>query len=242
MLSASPSGPIHLALVAAILAAAGALSALARRRPAAERPVRLGLAAAIAAIELAWYAWVVAQGGFRPPHGLPLDLCDVVVWVAVVALVRPSAWARDVVWYLGVGGSGMAVVTPDLGAALPSYPAVTFFLTHGGVVAAALFLVWSGAHRPRPGSWWRVFLWTNAWAALVGAFNAAFGTNYMYLCEKPRSATLLDWLGPWPWYLVGGEVVALGLLWLLHLPFAHRADPGIEVTPRRASTPRSGRG
>lgn len=223
-----PSGPVHLAIVAAILVAAGVLSALARGRPGTERTVRLALAGSIAAMELAWYGYVVAQGWVRPPHGLPLDLCDVVVWLTVLALVRPAAWARDAVWYLGVGGSGMAVLTPDLGAALPSYPAVTFFLTHGAVVAAALFLVWSGAHRPRPGSWWRVFVWTNAYAAGVGAFDAAFGTNYMYLCEKPRSATLLDWLGPWPWYLLGGEAVAFVLLGLLYLPFA--------VTPRRAST------
>ncbi len=210
----------HVAIVVAVAAAAAALASLARSRPGASRAIRLGLAAAIALNELAWYAHVVLRGGLRFPHGLPLDLCDVVVWLAVWGLVRPTPWVREAVWYLGVAGSGMAVLTPDVGAPLLSYPGAVFFLGHGMVVVAALLLVAGGAHRPRPGSWWRVFLWTNAYAAAVGAFNAAFGTNYMYLCEKPGSATLLDWLGPWPWYVLAAEPVALALLALLYLPFA----------------------
>jgi hypothetical integral membrane protein (TIGR02206 family) len=231
---------VRLGIVSAVLAAAAILARLARDRPAAARRIQLGLAAAIAVNELAWYGYVVGQGWVRPPHGLPLDLCDVVLWLAVWALVRPTPWVRDAVWYLGVAGSGMAVLTPDIAAPLSSYPAAVFFLAHGMVVVAALFLVWSGAHRPRPGSWWRVFLWANAYAAAVGAFDAAFGTNYMYLCEKPRSATLLDWLGPWPWYVVAAEPVALLLLGLLYLPFARFS--GSPASPRGGAGRRPGCG
>jgi len=212
-------GPAHLASLVAVPLAAAALAALVRRRPGAARPIRGALAAGLAANELAWYVHALAQGWVRPPHGLPLDLCDVLLWLTVWALAAPRPWTLDVVYYLGLAGSGMALLTPDPGAPLGSYGGAKFFLAHGGVVGAILFLVLSGALRPRPGSWWRAFLWVNLYGALVAVFDWAFGTNYMYLREKPAAASLLDGLGPGPWYVLAAEPVALLLLWLLHLPF-----------------------
>jgi uncharacterized membrane protein YwaF len=55
--------------------------------------------------------------------------------------------------------------------------------------------------------------------------NVAFGTNYMYLLRKPSAPTLLDHLGPWPWYLAGAELVGLLLFLLLYLPFRRRRPP-----------------
>jgi hypothetical integral membrane protein (TIGR02206 family) len=210
-------GLAHLAIVAAIPLVARGLAVVTRGRP--DRAVRLALAAVIAADELAAYARLIAGGAVRPPHGLPLDLCDVMVWVTVYALVSRRAWALELAWFLGLAGSGMAVLTPDVGAALLSYAGVKFFVAHGGVVVAVLYLAWSGALRPRAGAWWRAFLYVNVYAALVALFDARFGTNYMYLREKPRSGTLLDLLGPWPWYVLAAEPVALLLLWGLELPF-----------------------
>jgi hypothetical integral membrane protein (TIGR02206 family) len=94
-----------------------------------------------------------------------------------------------------------------------------FFAAHGGAVAAVLMLTWGGLLKPRRGSLWRAVVGLNAYAASVGVFNAIFGTNYMYLCRKPASATLLDALGPWPWYILAGEAVALALFALMYFPY-----------------------
>jgi hypothetical integral membrane protein (TIGR02206 family) len=124
----------------------------------------------------------------------------------------------------------MALLTPDVGGG-PGWATVQVFVAHGAVVASVLFLVFARALVPRPGSWWRVFLAVNAYALAVALFDWRFGTNYMYLREKPASATLLDWLGPWPWYLVAGEGVALALLWALHLPFRRGAGAPSPAPP-----------
>jgi hypothetical integral membrane protein (TIGR02206 family) len=103
---------------------------------------------------------------------------------------------------------------------------VKFFVGHGGVVAAILFLVWTGALRPRRHSWWKVLLGLNVYAALVLLFDLRYGTNYMYLRQKPESSSLLDLFGPWPWYLLGGEAAAFLLCGLLYLPVRRRARTG----------------
>jgi hypothetical integral membrane protein (TIGR02206 family) len=211
--------PGHLAALGAVPALAAGLALVARGRPAVARRVRIALAAAVGLHELSWYALALGLGWVDPPFGLPLHLCDLVLWATVYGLVALDRRVLEVVYYLGLGGTGMALLTPDLAAALPSWPAVAFFVAHGGVVAGILFLVLSGALRPGPRSWWRAFLWVNGYAAAIGAVNAVFGTNYFYLCERPSSPSLLDLLGPWPWYVVAGEGVALALFGLLYLPF-----------------------
>jgi uncharacterized membrane protein YwaF len=46
-----------------------------------------------------------------------------------------------------------------------------------------------------------------------------FGWNYGYLCKKPVHPSLMDYLGPWPWYLLSLEAVAIAGFWLLDLPW-----------------------
>jgi uncharacterized membrane protein YwaF len=71
----------------------------------------------------------------------------------------------------------------------------------------------------------RVWKVLNLFAEGVAIFDFVFKTNYMYLCAKPASRSLLDYFGPWPAYIHTGEVFALGIFWLLWLPLGIRADP-----------------
>jgi hypothetical integral membrane protein (TIGR02206 family) len=227
-----PLGPAHVGILAAVPVLAAALASAAREDPTRAVWVRFGLASALFGDSLAWYAVTFARGEVRPPHGLPLDLCDLMAWVTVYALVAGRAWALEGAYFLGLAGSGMALLTPDIGARFPSWEAAQFFVAHGLVVGAVLFLVWTGALRPRPRAWWGAFLSLNAYAALVAVFDACFGTNYMYLRDKPQAETLLDLLGPWPVYILAAEPVALILLRVLALPF--QSGPRMNSGPRIA--------
>lgn len=212
-------GPTHLAIVAAVPALAAALAFAARRRPKTGRPIRYVLGAFLLLNELVWYVYQIHHGYLRFPGQLPLQLCDLAVWLAVASALWRSAWPFDLVWYWGLSGAGMALLTPDLWTPFASYLAIAFFLSHGGVVTTILFLVWSGQARPRPGSVWRAFIILNGIAAAIGIFDAVFRTNYLYLRQKPSNASLVDLLGPWPVYILVAEPLVLLLFWILWIPF-----------------------
>ncbi len=212
-------GPAHLAMLAAVPVLGLGLAMLVRARPGLERPVRLGMAALLAANQLAYLAYAGARGWIAPPGGLPLELCDVAVWLAVAALVGAPPLVGELLYFVGLAGTVQALLTPDLGVAFPSYPAAKFFLGHGGTVAAALLLLATGRLRPRPGAWWRSLLVLDAYAAALFVLDRLAGTNYLYLAHKPPVPTLLDRMGPWPWYILTGELLAAALFLLLQLPF-----------------------
>jgi hypothetical integral membrane protein (TIGR02206 family) len=211
-------GALHLTLLAAIAAACVALPGVLQSGRLRPRPVRLLLGWGLAINEAVWWTFRYWHEGWRFPHNLPLQLCDAMVWTAAIACLTLWRPAVEFGWFAGIAGAGMALLTPDLWSPWPSYPAVYFFVAHGGIVVAAAALV-GGRIRPlERGAVWRAFSVLIAFASFVGAFNAVFGTNYMYLCRKPGSASLLDRLGPWPLYLVAGAAVTLAIFWVLWLP------------------------
>jgi hypothetical integral membrane protein (TIGR02206 family) len=224
-------GPAHLLILISVPVLGLALAKWCKTSRRCARGGRYGVALFLSVNEFVWYAFRLHYEGFRFPHALPLNLCDLTLWLTVVALVSLNQWAFELAYFAGVGGSGMALRTPDLWAPFPSYPTVYFFLAHGVVVAAMLMLIWSKLAVPKPGCLRRALLLLNAYAVVIGVFNSVFGTNYMYLCSKPSGASLLDYLGPWPLYIAGGEAVALIVFWSLWLPFRTRARAGGH-TPR----------
>ena len=210
-------GRVHLSLLLGIAAAAALLSALCRRGRISGRTVRLALGFGLAGNELMWWVFRYSHEGLHI-WNLPLQLCDLTVWAAVLACLQPVAWIVEFAYLAGMAGAGMALLTPDLWSPWPSYPAIYFFVAHGGIVVAAAVLVFGGAAHPGIRPPWLAFGLLVAYAAAIGGFDAITGTNYMYLCRKPRNASLLDAFGPWPIYLAGGVASALALFWLLWLP------------------------
>ena len=209
-------GGLHWSLLIATAVIGLGLAYLCRTGRVSKDAVRLALGYGLALNEFGWWAFRYSHEGLRISN-LPLQLCDVSLWATVLACILLKPILVEFAYFAGIAGAGMALVTPDLWSPWPTYPAVYFFVTHGGIVIANIVLIYGGIAVLRKGTLWRAFGLLLAFAASVGLFNAIFKTNYMYLCNKPKSATLLDAFGPWPVYLFvtfGLALVLYGLLWV----------------------------
>jgi hypothetical integral membrane protein (TIGR02206 family) len=223
-------GPAHLGILAAVPGLAFVLARAARANAQRAAWIAGILGVLLAINEAIWYVFVIRTEGWRFPEGMPFDLCDISVWLTAAAAIARRPLPFELAWFWGVAGASMAVITPDLWEQFPSYPTVAFFIGHGGLVTVLLYLVWARMLRPRPGSMWRALIWANLYAVAMGIFNAVFKTNYMYLCRKPASASVLDYFGPWPWYIFAGEALAIAMFYLLWLPFRGGARASLNAS------------
>jgi len=212
--------PEHLIPLALLAVVAAALCAAARRYPGRWASVAaLMIAVAIVVTELSWQPYVLANHSWSVAFSLPVQLCDVGGFVAAAALVWRQLLLVEVAYFWGLGGTLQALLTPDLHDHFPSFPYLQFYATHDLVILAALFLVIGLGLQPRTGAVRRIFLLTLGFAAVIGLIDLVTGGNYMYLRQVPVEGSLLSLMGPWPWYVVFGALLALIVLTILDLPF-----------------------
>jgi hypothetical integral membrane protein (TIGR02206 family) len=205
-----PFGAAHVLTLLSLVAAAVGLVRLGRS-PRPQIPLRLGLGLLLVAFVGLHLHDVASRRALRLEDILPLHLCDMSIVLALVALATRSRRVTELLYFWTVTGTALAMITPALRAGFPSLRYITYYGLHGGVLLAALLLVFGLGLRPRAGSAWRAWGLTNAYAALVFAVDLALDENYLFLRAKPRGETLLDAFGPWPVYLAVVEVVALAL-------------------------------
>jgi hypothetical integral membrane protein (TIGR02206 family) len=210
-------GLFHLAWISGIVGMSIALALLCRRNLIPHWIVRALLICVLVGGELLRYM----TADIRFPGTLPLNLCNITTWVAVLACLTLSAPAVEFAYFAGFSGAGMALLTPDPGSGLP--PA--FFLNHGAIILTGSAMIYGRIAILRRGAIWRAYGYLLFYMALIGLFDWKYGVNYSFLCAKPIPTTLLTFLGPWPYYLVGAGAVGLTLFWLLWLPTRPRTIP-----------------
>ncbi|HEV8129083.1 MAG TPA: TIGR02206 family membrane protein [Candidatus Eisenbacteria bacterium] len=225
-------GVEHLAALSWLAALAAILAWWLRRAESAwpERAVRIALAVFLGGGLL--YALIDSL----PLHGLdwidilPLHFCDLAVLLAVLALATKGQTVSEILYFWGLSGTLIAMLTPDVDRGFPDTRCVSFFALHGGVAISAVLLAFGMGARPRPRANLRVFAITNLYALIVGVIDFVADENFLYLRRKPSQPSLLDVMGPWPWYILAADVLAFVIFWALMLPFRDSASRAVSAS------------
>ncbi|MCW2276879.1 TIGR02206 family membrane protein [Heliophilum fasciatum] len=190
------------------------------QQPDVDRIVRTGLISVLLLQEAYTQYTHLAAGTWSAATVLPLHICGIAALLAVVMLFLRSYGIYEVVYFWGMAGAVQALLTPALG--YNDYPSVAFFhffIVHGAIVLACLYATWIDGFVPTIGSIKKTFWVTNAYMVPVAIVNWLVNGNYLFLCTKPMNASIMDVMGPWPWYILSLEAVGLVLFGLCYLPF-----------------------
>ena len=150
---------------------------------------------------------------------LPLHLCDIGAIVAGIMLINRNYRLYEITYFWAFGGTLQALLTPELQKGFPSVDYFFYFFSHGVIIVSAIYATVLFVYRPTLRSIPRTFLVTLFYAVVIAPVNWLLDTNYLYLCRKPFAPSLLDYLGPWPWYLLALIPVALAFFFLYYSPF-----------------------
>src|SRR5438477_1917071 len=203
-------GRSHLTALVLSLIVPAALVALTGATRRVEAPIRWILAAILIGVWVWWCVLAYHRGWLTIGDGLPMNLCDWATIATIVALLYPNQKAYELSYFWALGGAVQGMITPDTPYDFPEARFLIFFVYHGGIIAAVLYLTFGLRLRPRLQSLPRVILWSFVYLLAAGATDLLLGTNYGFLRAKPAQESLFNFMAPWPWYVA--ELIALGFV------------------------------
>lgn len=180
---------------------------------------RKSLACLLIVLEILFTIWCIYVGDWSVDYALPLHLCDAAILVAAAMLLSRNRLIFEVSYFWVLGGCTQALLTPDVGFDYPHFMFFYFFIGHGAVITAVLYMVFSEGFRPYLSSIPRVLVLTNIYAGIVAVVDLVTGGNYLFLCHKPGNSSIMDFMGPWPWYIAVLELASVVVFFICYLPY-----------------------
>lgn len=186
----------------------------------AKKRARITMIVVMLTGQAAWYLWLAYYGKWTPQQHLPLHLCPILILLVSYMLYAKNYQIYEVAYFLAIGGALQAVITPEAGVwGFPHFRAVQTTITHGTLVIAVVYMTTIEGFRPTWKSLGKTYLYLNLYLIIIYPINMLLGSNYLYVMHSPPEASLIDVMGPWPWYLLTAQFVGLGIFLLLYLPF-----------------------
>ena len=150
---------------------------------------------------------------------LPLYLCSLMALLLPLFTYFRKYWMFEVLVFWIIGGTLQAIITPDITEGFPSFDYFRYWIAHLGLLAVIFYFIFVFNMQPKLKSVFKSFLALQVYVIFMVLVNNLLDANYFYLNEKPKSTSLLDYFGEWPYYILVGQLIIIPLFLLIYLPF-----------------------
>ena len=157
---------------------------------------------------LSWVILEILAGTFSKTLHLPFHLCRAANIVIFIVLFFRSFLAYEIVFFWGLTVIH-AVITPDITQGFPHYHFIRYWLTHQLMIIGIIYATFIYDIRPHKTSIYKSFVTLLLFFLITVPVNLFLDANYFWICGKPPVGTVLDYFGPWPWYLIVATLLAL---------------------------------
>jgi len=150
---------------------------------------------------------------------LPFYLCSLLAIIIPIFTYYRKYWMFEILVFWIIGGTLQGIITPDIQEGFPSFDYFTYWITHLGLLIIICYVIFVFNMKPKLRSVFKSFLALQVYVILMMLLNYCLDANYFYLNEKPKSASLLDYFGEWPYYILVAQLIVIPSFLLIYLAF-----------------------
>lgn len=161
----------------------------------------------------------LAFGSFDILVDLPFFMCDLVAMMLPFIIFSHNRKWIGILYFWALAGTMQALITPDVEAGFPSFHFFRYFIGHACIIIAVLYTVVVKKVNIGWGDFLNAIIYAQVYLVIIHLINQALNSNYAYTLQKPPGPSILDLMGPWPWYILWGEFLMVFLYLLLLAPF-----------------------
>ncbi|WP_223642672.1 TIGR02206 family membrane protein [Planococcus sp. 4-30] len=221
--SFTPFSPSH--LLALAIAVAGIIALISAKRRLKESKhlfqwLRWPLLAILFTSEFSYHYWAITNDVWSFNGQMPLHLCGVASITAMIGLLTMRPFWIQLSFYIGILPAFLALITPELPYDYHHFRFWKFFVHHTAISWACLFLALCQPKALTMHSVFSVYALLLAYAAVIGFFvNPMTDSNFLYLRQRPNTASPLDFFGDGLWYYFNLCLTTLALFFVQYLLF-----------------------
>jgi len=168
---------------------------------------------------ISFHAYRMAFDSYDFKADLPLYLCSLMAVIMPLFTYYRKYWMFEILVFWIIGGTLQAIITPDIIEGFPSFDYFRYWIAHLGLLVIIFYFIFVFKMRPKLKSVFKSFLALQVYVVAMMTLNYGLDANYFYLNEKPKSASLLDYFGDWPYYILVGQLIIIPLFLIIYLPF-----------------------